>query len=132
MKTKSLLAVFVGSVILPLSAHAQILDIPKCGTECGWNDLVQLASNIITFLLLLSIPVATIAFAWAGILMLTASGSEGQVEKAKEIFWKVLKGFIFALTAWLIVWTITNTLLKEGSYVDLLRRSDLPSESRMI
>ena len=112
----------VGLAVFPTFAHAQILEIPCDGfvNECDFTDFVQLAQNVVTFLILLSIPLATMAFAWAGWLLLTAGGNSGQVDHAKEIFWKVLKGFLFALTAWLIVRLITEALLNEDMYEDLL------------
>lgn len=119
-------AVFFPSAFL----YAQSIGIPCDGgptDECDFDDLIQLGKNIMNFLILLSIPVATIAFAWAGILMLTARGNESQISKAKEIFTKVLIGFLFVLTAWLIVQLITGALIKEeDSYEDLLKQGLSP------
>jgi hypothetical protein len=95
--------------------------IPCDGPECTFQHFVRLVQNVLTFLILLSIPIATLAFAWAGILMLTAAGNSGQVDKAKGIFWNVLKGFLFVLTAWLIVKMITSALLSPGNFTDLLQ-----------
>lgn len=78
--------------------------------ECGFDDLLFLGRKIINYLALLSIPITAIAFAWAGFLYISSGGSEGKIGKAKEIFWKVMWGFIFVLTAWLIVYTITQFL----------------------
>lgn len=110
------------------SLYAQSIEIPCDGVDvvCDFEKLVQLGRNIMNFLILLSIPIATIAFAWAGILMLTARGNESQVSKAKEIFTKVLIGFLFVLTAWLIVQLITGALLKKGTYEDLLKQGLSP------
>lgn len=129
--TLSFVFVVIGSPVFfpPVSVHAQSIGIPCDGgatDQCDFDDLIQLAKNIMNFLILLSIPVATIAFAWAGILMLTARGNESQVAKAKEIFTKVLIGFLFVLTAWLIVQLITGALLKEGAYKDLLKQGSSP------
>lgn len=84
--------------------------------NCTFNDLITLAQNIINFLILVSIPAAAIAFAWAGFLFMTAKGSESQISQAKGIFVKVLIGFLFVLSGWLIVRTITSVLLDEGAY----------------
>ncbi len=126
-------------IAVPVVASAQAFVIPCTGApaadfqgtpgptdhNCTWVDFLQLISNALTFLVLLSIPLATIAFAWSGFLMLTAAGSESKVSDAKEIFTKVLMGFIFVLTAWLIVKLIVSTLLND-SYDDILQ-SGLPS-----
>ncbi len=84
---------------------------------CDFNDFLQLGKNIINYLVLLSIPLAAIAFAWAGFLYITSGGSEGKIGKAKDIFWKVMWGFIFILTAWLIVYSITKFLDPGFSYL---------------
>jgi len=89
----------------------------KKSNQCDFDDLLTLGRNIITFLVMLSIPLAAIAFAWAGFLYLTSAGNAGKIEKAKEIFWKVMWGFIFILTAWLIVRVITFFLASGFSWI---------------
>ncbi len=79
--------------------------------DCTYGDFIRLGSNIISYLTLLSIPLAAIAFAWAGVRFLTARGDEAKVKKAKDLFGKVLLGFVFVLTAWLIVYTLTHLFL---------------------
>ena len=132
----SFVFVVIGSsaFLPPVSVQAQSIGIPCDGgptDQCDFYDLVQLAKNIMNFLFRLSIPVATIAFAWAGWLMLSSGGNESQVAKAKEIFTKVLIGFLFVLTAWLIVQLIMG-LLEEGSYKDLLNQSWLPTVEKFV
>lgn len=109
----------------PLSlAHAVAHGIIPCdGTEtalingktvvvgCTFNDFVRLAQNLINYLIFISIPLTAIAFSYAGFLMVTAAGSEEKIKQGKAIFGKVLMGFIFILSAWLIVYTITSALL---------------------
>ena len=46
---------------------------------------------------------ASLMFAYAGFLYVTASSNRGNLESAKKIFWNVLLGLIFILTAFLIV-----------------------------
>jgi hypothetical protein len=116
-------------VLAPVVASAQNFVIPCLGpvknadgsvTDCTFNDFMHLIKNVIDFLIILSIPMATIAFAWAGFLILTSGGNSGKIEQGKEIFWKVLIGFIFVLSAWLIVSLITTALLDEERYTNLL------------
>lgn len=95
-------------------------DICINGDKCNFEDLMRLITNVINFLIYLSIPIAAIAFAWAGWILVTSGGSESKKEQAKEIFTKVAIGFIFVLSAWLIVRFITTALLNPASYEDLL------------
>jgi hypothetical protein len=57
---------------------------------------------------------ATMAFAYAGFILLTSGGSEGKKDEAKKIFTKVLIGYLWILGAWLLVYTITSVLLNSG------------------
>jgi len=91
--------------------------------DCDFNALMTLFNRVISFIFYVSIPLAAISFSYAGYLYLSAAGNTGQIEKAHEIFKKVLIGFVFILSAWLIVYAITNSLLDSGfkdSEVNLL------------
>lgn len=113
MKSISLSLILISFLILPFLANAQPL-VPDCGADCDFENLVELAQNLMNFMIVISIPLAAISFSWAGFLMMTAGGSEEKIKKAHSIFWKVGVGFLVVLSAWLIVYLITSTLLKEG------------------
>ena len=82
---------------------------------CEFADVLQLASNIINFLITISVVIATIAFAYAGFLYLTSGGDSGKVSKATGIFTNVVVGFIIVVGAWIIVHTILSALLGSAS-----------------
>lgn len=83
--------------------------VPECdfsggqGPYCQACDLIKLVNNLIAFGIYLSVMVATVMFAYAGFLYVTASASPENVKKAKDLFTKVFMGFVFILIAWLIV-----------------------------
>lgn len=109
--------------LLPVLTFAQQGNIIPCdGVDipCDFTMIMKLLSNILDFLIMISIPLAAIAFAFAGFTMITAAGNSGKIEKAKSIFVKVGIGFIVVLSAWLIVRLITNALLDENKYYDFL------------
>ena len=89
-----------------------------CGTEelggCTFEHLILLANNLIHNLILLSTLLAVISFAYAGIILLTSGGNPGAKTQAKAIFKKVLIGYLWILSAWLLVYTITKVLLIDG------------------
>lgn len=82
------------------------------GPDCTYNDLIQLAQNVINNLIVLSSIFAMAAFMFAGFKLLTSGGSPGAKDEAKKIFWKVFWGFVWILAAWIVVYTITSVLLK--------------------
>jgi len=82
--------------------------------ECNFNHLVQTTQNLINFIIAIAVFLAAIAFIWAGVLYMTSAGDEGKVKQAHTIFKNAAIGFIIALAAWLIVFTITNAFLQSG------------------
>ena len=73
--------------------------------------LLVLADNIITWIIMISVPVAAGVFAWAGFILMT-TGVADKRSQAKAMFWKVFIGFVIILSAWLVVSTLLNALLK--------------------
>lgn len=97
---------------------AQSFNLIVCqGTKtdpCTFGHLVLLVQNLINMLIFFSTFLATAAFAYAGITLLASGGKESAKTKAKEIFRKVLIGYLWILGAWLLVYTITSVLLNPG------------------
>ena len=108
--TLRVLAVATPLFFIPLFAFAAKL-VP-CEINCGFKEFMQLIQNVINFLMFdIASPLAAIAFAWAGIIMLTAGGSTEKIKQAKEVFWWVFIGFVVALSGWLVVSTLMGALL---------------------
>lgn len=83
--------------------------------ECSWNDFIEQINKVINFLFYLSVILATISFIWCGFKFLTAGGNEDKAKEAKDIFYKVVIGFIWVFAAWLLVHFITSAFsLNEG------------------
>lgn len=88
--------------------------VPCSGTDndpCTFNKLMTLINKVISFLIFtLALPLAAIAFAYAGFLFLTSGGNTENRSKAKGIFTTVFLGLIAAMAAWLIMYTIISSL----------------------
>lgn len=106
--------VFVGISALPIFAFAALPPLVPCGNKgqpaCNFYMLIKLVQNIINFLVYMAAPVAAVAFAWAGVLYLTAAGDEKKIGQAHTIFTDVLIGLGIVLSAWLIVKLIVTGL----------------------
>jgi len=108
---------------LPLVVLAQTSGLVPCGygsgtivsTNCQFCELAVLIQNIINFAIGISIPIAMLLFAYAGFLYATAGGGE-KISKAHKVFSATGIGFAVALTGWLVVNTILNTLI--SGYMD--------------
>ena len=66
---------------------------------CGLSDLATVVANIINGLIIFSVSVASIMFAYAGFLYITAGGDTGQIKKATGIFKTVAIGFVIIIVA---------------------------------
>jgi hypothetical protein len=84
--------------------------VPACagiGTKgtaiCQACDLVQLAENILRAMVTLSVFAASIMFAYAGFLYVSAASNPSNLESAKKIFSSTLIGIVFVVGAYLIV-----------------------------
>lgn len=85
--------------------------IPCTGLDCRPCDLAALAQNFINYLIGLTIPLAAVMFAWAGILYFTSATNEANITKAKAVFKVVLWGFLIAIGAYIAIQLLLRTLL---------------------
>lgn len=104
-----------GGLVITCTGQPLIASQPNGEKECTINDLVNLIVTITNYLVGFSLILATIAFMWIGVVMLTAQGDPGKITRAKQIAWNVMIGFLFVLCAWLIVYTITRVLKADFS-----------------
>jgi hypothetical protein len=109
--------VVVMVVFLPITIFAAMPSLIVCDgvtVPCDFPKLIQLGINLINFLIYLSSALAAVSFCYAGFLLITSAGSEGQTTKAKEIFRKTAIGFAWVLGAWLVINTIVSALVGPG------------------
>lgn len=129
MNKRALNYVIAGAILLvPSVVMAQGFFgplVPCDGPDCDACMLVTLANNILKFLIAFSVFAAIIAFTWAGFLMVTAAGNEGQITKAKNTFSVVAIGLIIVLASWLIVDTVLRLTERGGlnNWVNLICES---------
>lgn len=79
--------------------------------RCGFPQFIMLIKNGITDMILLSTLLVVAALAVAGIQLLTSGGNPSKLTAAKDMAWKIVKGYMWILIAWLLVYTITSKLL---------------------
>ncbi len=88
---------------------------------CGFSDIIAMAKRLITGWIVAGVTFATMGFAYAGYLYITAMGSAEKISHAHSIFTKTILGFVFMLSAWLIAYTMQNIFLtdkaKENSFL---------------
>lgn len=108
------------SFFWPAISFAQRTGLVPCdGTDCDFNQLMNLVNKIIRFVLFdMAVPIAAVMFAYAGFLLVTAGEETSHARtKAKTIFTNTLIGLIIAVAAWLIIRTILEILGYEGAWI---------------
>lgn len=118
-----LCAALVVAPLLPFVTQAAI--VPPCAStapNCTLNDLVQLANNIMTFLIRLTVAIFVVGIAIVGFKFITANGNPGEISKAKGMLWPMLWGFLLILCAFLLVKLLLSVLAKPefSRYVSMI------------
>ena len=89
--------VFLSVLALPIAVFAQ--NIIKIENPLGTNTFEGLINNIINYLFTISLVIAPLMFIFAGFLFVTAEGKTEKVEKAKDLIWWTIIGFVIILLA---------------------------------
>lgn len=80
-------------------------------TRCDINAFITLIKHGIHDLVLLSTLLAVVILVYAGMLWLTSGGNRGKHDQALGMLGAVVKGYVWILAAWVIVYSITSVLL---------------------
>ncbi len=117
---------------IPLLTYAQSSGLVPCGntlfninnavntslsaTQCNLCYLTQLIQNVVNFLIMVAIPISIAMFAWAGIKFFTATGNPKRIAEARSIFVSVFWGFLIAISGWLVVQVVLQTISNANFY----------------
>jgi heme/copper-type cytochrome/quinol oxidase subunit 2 len=96
------------SVLIPCGYDA---DPNVAAKSCDFKKLIDLMNNVINILVIITAPLATIAFVWIGIMLLTAQDNPNKRTEAKAIAKKVIIGFVIVLSAWLVIHVIAAAVI---------------------
>lgn len=85
-----------------------------CRDTCSFEDILQLANNLIVFLIkTLFIPIIIILFMYAGYKYITAGGNPSKVANLKKMIGHIVVGMLLVLCSWLIVKTVITILTSD-------------------
>jgi hypothetical protein len=82
-------------------------------TPCQFSNFIDIIRSLVNGSMLMVSVYAAVAFMYAGFSYITAGGDTSKTQHAKEIFKKVLMGYIIMLSAWLVVKAIELALLRQ-------------------
>lgn len=80
------------------------------GRDCDFAAFVDTLSKLIEFAFQIATIIAIIVITYAGFLYLTAGDNSKNVSQAHQLLWYATIGFLIALSAWLIVEALLNSL----------------------
>lgn len=86
------------------------------GKECNLCAFAELVQNIINFIVYLAVVACALLVAYAGWLMLSATGDTQKYSNGKKIFGNAVVGLIIILGGWLVVDTILKSVLDQGKF----------------
>ncbi|MEK7613776.1 MAG: pilin [Patescibacteria group bacterium] len=89
------------------------VEIQEGGPYLQGCDLVKLFDSALKFAVGFATMVATLMFAYAGFLYVTAASKPENLNQAKSVFGNVFTGFIIILIAWLVVDLIMSVFVDE-------------------
>ncbi|MFZ2038642.1 MAG: hypothetical protein WAV11_01750 [Minisyncoccia bacterium] len=81
---------------------------------CEFKDLFILVNLLMNYALWLVTVVLVGVIAYAGYKYIMSRGNPAEVKKTNQMFWLIVKGLVWMLCAWLLVYTISNTFLNPG------------------
>ncbi len=92
---------------------------PKANyVACDFNGVMLQIQHLINISMVLGVLGAVVGFSIAGAFYIT--GQQDKIKRAKEIFQKVLVGFIIMLSAWFIVFQLLSWLTDNQAFKTLL------------
>ena len=80
---------------------------------CTFTDVIELAKRLMMGWIIAGVTFATMGFAYAGLLYITAMGSSEKISHAHMIFVKTFWGLVFMLSAWLISFAMVQVFLSD-------------------
>ena len=104
---------------LPLVVSAQLgipcgSDTPPADHPCGFNDLLVLVNNIISFLIYyIAVPLAALGFMFTGANLVINLNKESAWSDAKGRFWDIGMGFGIILGAYVLIKMVLFAFLSE-------------------
>ena len=80
------------------------------GVDCNFNTFFATITSMLKYIYITAFSIATVLFAYAGILLMSSQGDMGKVDKAKGIFKNVIIGLVIMALSYWAVWALLDKL----------------------
>jgi len=124
LKNRKIIAGTVASflsviILMPFLMHAADKGLVPCDGSaqdpCNFDQMIVMINGIIKWIISIAMVIFTISAIYGGFLYMTSGDKPGNKDKAKTILWSTLTGFVIILVAWLIVFTLLKTVVRNGT-----------------
>lgn len=89
----------------------------KCsGKDCDFAKFFETVTDILKYIYIMAFSIATILFAYAGVLFMTSQGDTTKVDRAKGIFRNVIIGLVIMALSYWAVWFLLSQLGIDKSF----------------
>ena len=122
MKSTTIFAYGLVFSLLALPVVASAAGLVPCGgpspeTPCDFNHLILMVNGLIKFALFtLAVPIAALAFMWAGASLVLQQDKQHAWTEAKERFQNIAIGFAIIMAAFIGIKFILYTFLETEQY----------------
>lgn len=111
MRIFAFLVVFTGAVFLVSDTTYAAQLVPCEGAGCKTCHIVQVANDLVKWLVIAMASIGGLVLMYAGVKMVTAGGNPGAIDAAKEMMINMLVGYLILLSAWLVIDTVMKGLV---------------------
>ena len=110
------LAVLTSFVFLVLPAIS-FADIVNCGNpgqpDCNFDQFIIMLNGIVRWFIVIIPSLAALSFAYSGAQILFNPGNESKLSDARKMAWTTVKGLMWFLGSWLIIYTLVSALVRD-------------------
>lgn len=96
-----------------------------CGNQgqdpCDFVHLMNLIQNLMNWIFMFATFIVAFMFMYAGVLLITAVGNPVQIQKAKNIFKRVVVGFLIMFMAFITIGELLQKLGADAFFIDIVK-----------
>ncbi len=96
-----------------------------CGGQgqdpCDFVHLMNLIQNLMNWIFMFATFIVAFMFMYAGVLLITAVGNPTQIQKAKNIFKRVVVGFLIMFMAFITIGELLQKLGAKAFFIDIVK-----------
>ncbi len=90
--------------------------------DCDVGDLNKLFQSVVNLVFIFAGFIVASMFMYAGFLMITSTGNASQVQKAKDIFRRVVIGFLIMFMSYILISNLLINIKAQDFFINLFKK----------